>query len=126
MVKIRKPDGSEVTASIVNLYPLELESVLESRKANKDYQQPLQVDKETDITLIEPSNINVLRECETDVLNENDLERVETDPPVRSDAKSVLTEEHKSSGEKITRRPTRDAAIKFKEKIKGWVRDELV
>ena len=63
VVKIRKSDGSEVTASIINLYPLELEAVFESRNARLpdreiQQQQQLHMDREKQITQVEPNNIN--------------------------------------------------------------------
>ena len=59
------------------------------------------------------------------VLDENVQNGVETDPPDRSDTESVSTEELRASGAS-ERRPKRDAAVKFKEKFKGWVLDELI
>ena len=97
VVKIQRSDGSQTTAAISNLYPLELHCTRTSHREVPSQEQPV-----TDMELSTPLNIP-----DTDFSIQE---------PSNSGSNSLEPSEVRS-------RPTRGAAQKFRSKLDHWIRE---
>ena len=127
-VRIRKPDGATAVASILHLYPLELEV----SQAEGEGEEAQQSEPDADIPavpVLESSPETEATPASPSISSESFDE--ESDRPIprpRSLRDSPAERQDSGDGAPPTPvpRPRRQAAIKFKDKFDSWRRDDLV
>ena len=115
-VRIRRSDGSEVVASIVNLYPLELNANFEQEELGNIEQRQTRLEDPLDDSgdpLVNDSAVQVPVH-----------EQSESDLSSDEDAASVLSDNTADNDDQ--QRPRRRAAQNFSKKLKSWIKSDLV
>ena len=124
-VKIKKPDGTVVTTSVLNLYPMELDVAFESSDPSVD------ISSDLDDGHYESVSGDDVCEVEDALSNENSCTSRDENAAGSfvggryAEGSTVADSSSECSGGAV-RRPLRRAAVEFKNKLGSWIKNRRI